>query len=802
MTMLHRHSARRPTLLSIEPLEDRRLLALEPHAVPYVESFEGGEESLSAWEFPSGPSGAVTVTEEYAPHGGTRHLRFPETGGAPIFWTATVALDLSTVADDPLILDFWLRGDNTERFTRFILDVSGDGLSYRTAYEQRADESTYNHFFFDFAQVLAQKGIALDEDVFVRFGFAYYIDSPGAFIDDVRVTNEAVFGDLSLTSPSAEVAEGGSQVTATLSRSGDVTAPVSVTITPSVGNELVFPSDVTIPAGASLIDFPVSARNDGEVDGLQSVVLTASALGARSGSLSLNAIDDDTPQRRTIGGAFSGMLSPGEYIVISNLEVPKSSSLTIAPGSVLRFEPGKAVRADGELKVEGTSESPIVFTSAAQSPSAGDWGGVFLGEGASSFDHAEIAYAREGIRVVSSATIKNSDIHHHSEYGIRFDSAGGLVEGSRIHDNRFSGIYVVARASGFESVTSNPLIIDNAIVDNGESGVSLDAGGSGCFCIPARVGVVTGEVSRNIISRNRMGIGGGSNSGGGGNTNRGFLGTIIANNLVQNNTEDGIRLHASGFARLAPIVVNNTIVGNGGDGLRHNRPFTIYNNILAGNAGGLVYEGTFEPGDTDGNGVIELDDLNNVRNHFGEGVKGGPPVAGDTYPFDGVVDLSDLNAVRNHFGKAAAGLDTAGNLLWTNAQGDWRGYTFNYGALTKKNPNGTPADAQMNITVDPKFKSVGDFHLGADSPAIDSGVPSTAVPTDDFDGDLRDEFPDIGYDESTVGAIPMQIARGQQYVAVSEIKWDGRIDAFARVVDLLLESRSDEPARRARGRRR
>jgi hypothetical protein len=53
------------------------------------------------------------------------------------------------------------------------------------------------------------------------------------------------------------------------------------------------------------------------------------------------------------------------------------------------------------------------------------------------------------------------------------------------------------------------------------------------------------------------------------------------------------------------------------------------------------------PGDTDGDGVVDLADLNNVRNNFGTF---GEPVLGDTEPFDGVVNLRDLNQVRNHFG--------------------------------------------------------------------------------------------------------------------------------------------------------
>jgi len=53
------------------------------------------------------------------------------------------------------------------------------------------------------------------------------------------------------------------------------------------------------------------------------------------------------------------------------------------------------------------------------------------------------------------------------------------------------------------------------------------------------------------------------------------------------------------------------------------------------------------PGDTDADGDVDLEDLNNVRNHFGES---GDPVFGDAFPFDGTVDLGDLNNVRNNFG--------------------------------------------------------------------------------------------------------------------------------------------------------
>ncbi len=53
-------------------------------------------------------------------------------------------------------------------------------------------------------------------------------------------------------------------------------------------------------------------------------------------------------------------------------------------------------------------------------------------------------------------------------------------------------------------------------------------------------------------------------------------------------------------------------------------------------------------GDTDDDGDVDLDDLNNVRNNFGSSVS-----AGDT-DGDGDVDLDDLNNVRNNFGSSGS----------------------------------------------------------------------------------------------------------------------------------------------------
>ncbi|MGK3963502.1 hypothetical protein WMF01_23310 [Sorangium sp. So ce1667] len=64
------------------------------------------------------------------------------------------------------------------------------------------------------------------------------------------------------------------------------------------------------------------------------------------------------------------------------------TTLTIEPGVTIRFEPGNWMQiehftgefaASGVLRAVGTPEAPIVFTSAAESPAPGDWGGLWFG---------------------------------------------------------------------------------------------------------------------------------------------------------------------------------------------------------------------------------------------------------------------------------------------------------------------------------------------------------------------------------------------------------------------------------------
>ncbi len=69
-------------------------------------------------------------------------------------------------------------------------------------------------------------------------------------------------------------------------------------------------------------------------------------------------------------------------------------------------------------------------------------------------------------------------------------------------------------------------------------------------------------------------------------------------------------------------------------------------------------------GDTNGDRVVDTDDLKDVRDNFGATGPDDGTLAGDTFPFDGTVNIKDLNGVRNNFGAGSMAVpEPAGALL-------------------------------------------------------------------------------------------------------------------------------------------
>jgi hypothetical protein len=72
-----------------------------------------------------------------------------------------------------------------------------------------------------------------------------------------------------------------------------------------------------------------------------------------------------------------------EYTLAGGVHVKDGVTLTIPSGTVIKSDPNESVaylliEQGGKIMAEGTATEPIVFTSGAANPAAGDWGGIIL----------------------------------------------------------------------------------------------------------------------------------------------------------------------------------------------------------------------------------------------------------------------------------------------------------------------------------------------------------------------------------------------------------------------------------------
>jgi ELWxxDGT repeat protein len=128
----------------------------------------------------------------------------------------------------------------------------------------------------------------------------------------------------------------------------------------------------------------------------------------------------------------------------------------------------------------------------------------------------------------------------------------------------------------------------------------------------------------------------------------------VVNNCLffsANDATHGFELWRSDGTANGTMLVAELREGGGPDGSSYPRNITYLNGQLFFAArdvrhGDELWSIRPSGGDTNFDGNVDLEDLNNVRNHFGGTGLGDADGDGD-------VDLDDLNAVRNHFGESS-----------------------------------------------------------------------------------------------------------------------------------------------------
>jgi hypothetical protein len=180
------------------------------------------------------------------------------------------------------------------------------------------------------------------------------------------------------------------------------------------------------------------------------------------------------------------------YLLVSDMVICPTGTLQVEPGVEVRAlahsNPSR-IRSLGQLEVNGTASDPVLMTSDAAAPQAGDWVGV---SGNVSIDHATIRFATHG--VYAGTAVLSNVILEENTYGVyahtgtakltnvtaRLNDCGlyayssstvaGVIEatGCTITENRQCGV-IVTRASYGEFAIPSVTITGSSIHSNSGS---------------------------------------------------------------------------------------------------------------------------------------------------------------------------------------------------------------------------------------------------------------------------------------------------------------------------------------------
>jgi PKD repeat protein len=243
---------------------------------------------------------------------------------------------------------------------------------------------------------------------------------------------------------------------------------------------------------------PVLDDNNFSSNGAAAGLVHASSIGSVTG----NTGSGNSPDVLQLSGGFA--VSGGPYNLDNSLSlgVPADGSLTIPAGvtvaagggQTFRMGARSALNVNGSLEGNGTLALPVVFTSAAGSPAAGDWRGIATGTGGrTSLANAKVAYAGyTGFGAVdcsncAALSLSNSSVDHNWSDGVRALNPGSAsITYTVLRDNGGIGVNVngslTARNDDFVGnavglfVGSGATVLDSSIVRGNGTGVGRSAG--------------------------------------------------------------------------------------------------------------------------------------------------------------------------------------------------------------------------------------------------------------------------------------------------------------------------------------
>jgi len=141
----------------------------------------------------------------------------------------------------------------------------------------------------------------------------------------------------------------------------------------------------------------------------------------------------------------------GNIFVNESILVPKGVMLTILPGTQINFKPCRDYKSpqyigfavvEGTVIANGTSTEQIWFTSDAEDPINGDWGGIELYRtNTSIFNYVIVEYANLGIaQFDSKVKISHSIVRWINSEGIYMERSAPIIEYNLLYQNGYHEI--------------------------------------------------------------------------------------------------------------------------------------------------------------------------------------------------------------------------------------------------------------------------------------------------------------------------------------------------------------------------
>ena len=357
---------------------------------------------------------------------------------------------------------------------------------------------------------------------------------------------------------------------------------------------------------------PLAGRRMGFCIGLALAVLCL-GIALSAGTLAVSAqpdlpssLDDDICGPISTDDTWTA--AQGSFNVTCDTQLLPGVTLEIEPGVEIQFSAGISFTISGTLRAIGAPGQPIIFTSGLETPAPGDWSGLHFVAGSSGSHLAwcVVEYATVGVHVYAgpgdtvSPAFSDCVVRQHSEHGFQVEGyaracdaalAQPTIAGCAVEHNGGCGIYGYGHGeprdycSEFTGGGVGGTVSGTEIRQNQDAGIclesELDDQGHGDVWIGIEANVISGNAGHGVHLYGDDPVH-----------------PRIENNLIYENAGAGIQTDAK-HEETNLFVVNNTVAGNGGDGMVFNRSaeqVLLVNNIVFDNGGyGLVCNGAEDP---------------------------------------------------------------------------------------------------------------------------------------------------------------------------------------------------------------